>query len=104
MFWAPVQSFDLVADVFYPMTGIVLGRRTRSEKFMDVLDRFAVLLNISLFIMGLYLLFFTRATAHQIIGNHAENIWGFGQILPLLLLLLPLLQGLEIFYGIHRNF
>jgi len=53
--------------------------------------------------LGIDRLFWLRDIAQDLAHNREENVWGFGQILPLLLLLIPVLQGLEILYGSHRK-
>jgi hypothetical protein len=73
----------------------------KSSFAMDIL---IVSLNLLLYVLALWQIFGYRAWAQQLIGNQEENVWGFGQILPLLLLLLPVLQGLEILYGNHQKF
>lgn len=48
--------------------------------------------------MGVWSLLTDRRYGHQVMGNEEtgiENSWGFGQLVPLLLLLVPLLQLLE---------
>jgi hypothetical protein len=33
--------------------------------------------------------------------QESENVWGFGQVIPVFLLILPVLTGLDIYYGIQ---
>jgi hypothetical protein len=40
-----------------------------------------------------------RGRGQDLIGNGSENVWGFGQVLPCFLLLLPLLVSIEAFFG-----
>ena len=72
-----------------------------SSLAMDILT---VSLNLLLYVLALWQIFGYRAWAQQLIGNQEENVWGLRQILPLLLLLLPVLQGLEILYGNLQKF
>ena len=51
---------------------------------------------------GTLLVFTARAKAPSQIRKD-ENSWGFGQIIPLLLLILPLIAVLEAFYGSCNN-
>jgi hypothetical protein len=63
------------------------------------MDLFAVFANLLNCAFALWAFFKYRAWAQQLIGNQEENMWSFGQIIPLLLFLIPVLQALEIFYG-----
>jgi hypothetical protein len=61
-----------------------------------------VVFNLIFYGLGIWQLFSARAKAHQSLEAQDENIWGLGQVLPLLLLFLPVLQALEVFYGSSR--
>ena len=48
---------------------------------------------------SMYILVRDRRKGQALIGNGSENVWGFGQVLPCFLLLLPLLVSIEAFFG-----
>ncbi len=52
-----------------------------------------------IFSLGIYEIVMDRSTGWE--GQSPQNVWGFGQVLALLLLLLPALQSLDIYYGIQ---
>jgi hypothetical protein len=68
------------------------------------IDLFSVLMNIILFMIALMEFMIMRGFSQGLSGNEAESIWSFGQILAVLLFLVPVLQGLEIVYGTSESF
>ena len=47
------------------------------------------------------LVFRRRAKLYPLDGS--ESTWGFGQLVPLLLIAIPLLSAFELFYGMYTN-
>ena len=56
--------------------------------------------NIIWFAFGVFSMFSDRAHGRRLMApDESENVWGFGQILPLLLVALPIISAIETFYG-----
>jgi hypothetical protein len=53
-------------------------------------------------IIELFLGLLKRAKLYPLDGS--ESTWGFGQLVPLLLIAIPLLSTFELFYGMYPNF
>jgi len=99
-------------------------RLTSSQKFYKVVNYLAMLCCLGIafvaeflnflfvdqcgylyYIVGIAQLFFDRWRRSQLFPlDGSENTWGFGQLVPLLLIALPLLSTLEIFYGMFTNY
>ena len=57
--------------------------------------------NVSWFALGVVTMVFDRLRGRGLLSpGETENSWGFGQIVPLLLIFLPFLAAIEIYYGI----
>jgi len=57
-------------------------------------------LNWIWFAVSTYFLFYDRKTGESMMPpGQTENVWGFGQLLPNLLLVVPILSAIEIYYG-----
>ncbi|POS85090.1 hypothetical protein EPUL_006232 [Erysiphe pulchra] len=39
---------------------------------------------------------------HELLSNRDEEIWDFGQLLPMLLLILPIISAIELYYETVR--
>jgi hypothetical protein len=61
---------------------------------------FNVAFNLAWFALGLVSMFYDRSRGQALLAaNETEDSWGFGQIVALLLVLLPFLAAAEIYYG-----
>jgi hypothetical protein len=60
---------------------------------------FEIYRNFVLFVVGTLSVFLLRAQAENNGMNGDEDKWGFGQILPLLLLALPFFESIELIFG-----
>src|SRR5271170_2347971 len=61
---------------------------------------FITIFNSAWFGLGVLSMFADRSEGHRLLGQgENEDSWGFGQIMALLLMLLPCFAALEIFYG-----
>lgn len=58
-----------------------------------------LLFDLVWFGVSMYILVRDRRKGQKLIGNGTENVWGFGQVFPCFVLLLPLLTSIEAFYG-----
>lgn len=58
--------------------------------------------NVIFFFSGIQLLVLQKSIGRNLMGSDQdENIWGFGQVLSVLLLVLPVLVATETYYGNH---
>jgi hypothetical protein len=56
------------------------------------------------YIVGITQLFYDLSRPSQLyLLDGSENTWGFGQLVPLFLIAIPLLSTLELFYGMFTN-
>ena len=63
-------------------------------------DIMGTISNNLVFGWGIYRLWKDRMIGASLMAeDQSENLWGFGQILPFLLLILPIISTLDVIYG-----
>lgn len=64
---------------------------------------FEILFQLAWLIIGIQGLFDDRGQGHSLMSKNDEDMWGFGQLLPLLLLVLPFMSAWEVHHGEDPN-